>query len=164
MPSASAQMKFDTKAMKDLAREMRLSNRKAYLKMNKALREGAQVVADDAKANASWSSRIPDTIKVKGGLARLSVVAASGADNEKLLPFAKAMEYGSKHQGGRWNRHPVFAARGSTAYNTTARWVNQPIRPFLTPAVVKNRELIIELVVDTVNRTLDEIAAAGRAL
>lgn len=162
--AASAQMRLDTKAMKDFARELRLADRKTYLRMNVALREGAQIVADDAKKNASWSTRIPGTIKIKGGLARLSVVAASGAENAKLLPFAKAMEYGSSHQGARWNRHPVFAAKGTTAYNTTSRWVNQPIRPFLRPAVEANRQVVLEHIVVTVNRVLDELAAAGRVL
>ncbi len=93
---------------------------------NKALRAAALPVAEVAKQLASWSSRIPATIKIAGG-ARWIVIKAGG----KGAPHAAAFEH--KGKPGTF-RHPMFGNRDV--------WVAQKARPFLVPALVANHENI----------------------
>lgn len=83
---------------------------------------GADVSAR-ARANASWSTRIPSAIVVKTffsqSRARVEMVA-----NARQAPHARPLEVGSQGGGG-VNRHPVFG---------TATRVDQPVRPFFFPA------------------------------
>ena len=151
-------MRIDTGELKMFARGLRLADRKLYLEMNRHIREAATVIADDAKTNASWSTRIPPTIKVRGGASRLSVVAGKG------VPYAGPYEYGGKHMAKGTFKHPVFAAKGTTRYNEKGSWPTQKTRPFLMPAVAKNRQLVMEQIVIAVNRTIDEAIAKGHAL
>lgn len=140
--TVSGSFTVDTRELKNFARQLRKLDRKTYLKMNKALRAGAQFVVDDARANASWSTKIPPTIKVKGGVTRLSIVAGGDA-----APNAVPLERGSKKNPG-YNRHPVFGNRNV--------WVNQDLRPYLLPAILKNERKIAELVVAEVNKAFEE--------
>lgn len=94
-----------------------------------ALRAAGQQVAEAAKGNASWSSRIPGTIRVRTSFRfeREGVeVIAGNASTPHARPFEDVRQRGSF-------RHPVFA----DAANKTRRqwtWVSQTSRPFLFPA------------------------------
>jgi hypothetical protein len=97
------------------------------------MRKVGDVAARDARQRASWSSRIPDAIRVgtqtRGGRAGvfLRVVAAKA-------PHARAYE-GLAKGGSRVSfRHPVFGDRD--------RWVTQRTRPFLVPAVQARRDQV----------------------
>ena len=151
-------MRIDTAELKLFARGLRLADRKLYLTLNKRMRLAAQVVADDAKSRASWSTKIPATIKVRGGAARLSVVAGKG------VPYAVPYEYGGKKMAKGTFKHPVFAAVGSARYNDKGSWPTENTRPFLLPALAANREIVMESIVTAVNETIDEALAKGHVL
>lgn len=158
MARANASMRIDTGELKLFARGLRLADRKLYLTLNKRVRAAAQVVADDAKQRASWSTKIPSTIHVRGGAARLSVVAGKG------VPYAVPYEYGGKKMAKGTFKHPVFAAVGSARYNDKGSWPTQNTRPFLLPALAANREVVLAAVVDAVNETIDEALAKGHVI
>ncbi len=155
---ANASMRIDTAELKNFAKGLRLVDRSLYLKMNKKIRVAAQVVADDAKARASWSTKIPATIRVRGGLARLSVVAGKG------VPYAVPYEYGGKKMAKGTFKHPVYAAVGSARYEDKGSWPTERTRPFLVPALAAHRTEVMEAMVIAVNETIDEALAKGHAL
>lgn len=81
-------------------------------------------VVPDAKANASWSSRIPKAIKPQ-----VTTKGVGVRVGRKRAPHGRPFE---GLRGGSSFRHPVFGNREV--------WVSQPTRPFLSPAVDKNQE------------------------
>jgi hypothetical protein len=85
--------------------------------LGRRLREAAEVIAEQARVNASWSARIPPSIKVSGGSGGVSIM--SGA------PPAYPNEVAGV-------RHPVFGGRGTS--RPKAPWVTNKHRPFLAPA------------------------------
>jgi hypothetical protein len=93
--------------------------------LRKELRGLAAGVASDAKANASWSDRIPPAIGVSVTNKGVGVRVA-----RKRAPHGSLFERGSRGNRGAI-RHPVF---GSDT------WVSQPTRPFLQPAVDSRRD------------------------
>lgn len=120
------------KVPKELKRELR-----------PGLRAAGKVVADDAKARASWSTKIPRAIKVSvtfaGSRQGVSVIV-----NKNKAPSGRPFEHGGRD--GTF-RHPVFGNREV--------WVSQKARPFLAPALqAKGDEAAkqIEQVVDRVTR------------
>lgn len=86
--------------------------------LGRRLREAAQVIADQAKENASgWSARIPPSITVSGGGTGVSILSDA--------PSAYPNEVAGV-------RHPVFGGRGTR--RPKAPWVLNQHRPFLAPA------------------------------
>src|SRR5205823_404901 len=109
----------DTSDMEKCARDLEA----AALALNEvvpiALKEGAQVTAFEARRLASWSSRIPASIRVDG--AGTTVFVRAGGAN---APHASVFEHGGKP--GVFH-HPVFGHRP---------YVAQTARPFLAPASI----------------------------
>lgn len=99
-----------------------------------AAKEAAQIVADQAKDNASFSSWIPGAITVGAPLSARATatvsVASSKAPSPDHAPLPRLMEFGTP-----FFRHPVFG--GDT-------WVSQPGHPFLFPAVKEKRAEVTE--------------------
>ncbi|MCP2339165.1 HK97 gp10 family phage protein [Actinomadura rupiterrae] len=87
------------------------------------LRTAGRIVAEDAQARASWSTRIPAAIKVRVGLTGRSA-GVSVVVNRKVAPHARPFEHGGRD--GTF-RHPVYGHRKT--------WVAQRARPFLAPAL-----------------------------
>ena len=86
--------------------------------LGRRLREAAQVIADQAKANAAgWSARVPESIHISGGASGVSIL--SGAPPSYPNEIAGV-------------RHPVFGGRGTR--RPKAPWVRNQHRPFLAPA------------------------------
>lgn len=88
-----------------------------------ALKTAAEPIAADARARASWSTRIPGAITVR---------ARFGARDPgvSLRVLSSRAPHGRVYEGIRGNavfRHPVFGHRD--------RWVEQPTRPYAAPAV-----------------------------
>lgn len=85
---------------------------------------GTEIVAK-ARSNASWSSRIPDAIRMRVSFsargAGVSVVASKAR-----APHGRPYEMGSKGTQGEL-KHPVFGNRKV--------WVSEAARPFFFPAV-----------------------------
>ncbi len=156
---------FDTRQLYQLSRAANKMDHKWYLAQNKIFRKGFEPLVSSAKRHASWSSRIPNTIKLQGSVNRFSLVAAvAKVDTERSFSqFARAMEYGSKSGGGRRgrngekNRHPVYA-RPKDVYNQAmggkawpGKWTDQPVQPFFKPAIEENMDFITKQIADGVN-------------
>lgn len=109
----------DARSLKNLGRELRRSRPEIMRATQRGLREVGQKVAEKAKENASWSSRIPQTIKPRVSGLTAVVVKAGGPS----APHAKPYEHAGAH--GTF-RHPVFGDRKN--------WVTEAARPFLHPA------------------------------
>ena len=125
----------DTRGLQQLARDLRRSAPDSYKALRGSLRVAVQPVVDDAKARAGFSKRIPATIRARIGSGASIKIVAGGPN----APDAAPLE--NKGQAGTF-RHPVFGNR--------EKWVNQPARPFLAPALDAHRDEIaaaIELAV-----------------
>lgn len=100
-----------------------------------AIKDGAQPMVAQARANASWSTRIPGAIRV--------AVLKSGVDirvNRRKAPHARPYE---AIGGNATFRHPVHGNRST--------WVSQQTRPFLDPAVEQHRPKVRKALVDLVD-------------
>ncbi len=124
--------RIDTSELKRFAVQLRKSAPELSKEFNAGLRAGGELVAQQAKSNASFSSRIPGSIKVRRAGVKVTV-SAGGAS----APEAAPLEHGG--QPGTF-RHPVFGNREV--------WVNQPARPFLMPAVEAEAENVAVLVLN----------------
>lgn len=118
------------------------------------LKEAGEVIASEARSNASWSTRIPGAIRVQALFGRLTGGVVVKVDRNKA-PHARALEGITARRGalsrttGGTFRHPVFGDRDV--------WVDQPTRPFLAPAVVAKQG-------DTRDRVADAVRAATNHL
>lgn len=111
----------DTRQLKSLAKILRESDRTLYRGVQKGLVDVGQAVVEDAKRKASWSTRIPQTIRARASGLNAVTVSAGGAS----APHAKPIEHGGAPGSF---RHPVFGDKSN--------WVDQPARPFLHPAAI----------------------------
>ena len=107
--------------------------------LRKRFRAIGQVVLDDARRRASWSSRIPAATSL-----RTSTMASSAGImlrvNAARAPHARPYE-GIDSRGGSF-RHPVFGNRDV--------WVAQQHRPFLFPAAQAHRAEVTEAAIEAV--------------
>lgn len=87
-----------------------------------ALKKAADMVVQDARGRASWSSRIPGAIGVRVNFGAKTEGVAIRV-NQKRAPHARPYE---GITGGSTFRHPYFGNR--------ERWYTQRTRPFLQPA------------------------------
>mgnify|MGYP000846211318 FL=1 len=113
--------------------------------LGKEFKRAAVPVMQQARANASWSSRIPSAMSVGVSNSRrfpgaqIKVAAAKA-------PHARLFEWPGR--GGSF-RHPVYGDRET--------WVSQEGRPFIRPAVrAKGNEFI-----SACDRAVDETARAN---
>lgn len=98
------------------------------------LRRAGEVVKRDAQAQASWSSRIPRAMRLTTRFASAKSAGVFITVNEAQAPHARPYEgIGTR---GTTFRHPVFGDRDV--------WVAQAQRPFLLPAVQRNREAVVK--------------------
>jgi len=99
--------------------------------LRKGLREAGEAALNQARANASWSSRIPGAMSLRVYTSGPRTGVSLRVDSSKA-PHARPYE----GIGGRGDsfRHPVF---GGDA------WVSQSIRPFLAPAAAKVRAQVM---------------------
>jgi hypothetical protein len=112
--------------------------------LGKEFKKAAGPVAQQAKSNASWSSRIPGAITVGVSSSRRYPGAQIKVSKEKA-PHARLFEWPGR--GGSF-RHPVYGNREV--------WVSQQGRPFIRPAVrAKGGEFI-----KACDRAVDETARA----
>jgi hypothetical protein len=100
--------------------------------MTRKIRKAGSPIVSRAKANASWSTRIPGAISLRtrytGNRPGISIrVSASKA------PHARAYE--GLTGNGQTFKHPVFG--GDT-------WVTQATRPFLFPAAQAEGQRVVD--------------------
>jgi hypothetical protein len=125
-----------------IARDMRALPDEARKAVRPALRRAGQVVAREAMVNASWSSRIPGTIRVVTSFRvnREGVTIRAGGKN---APHARPYE----HLGDPGTfRHPVYGDREV--------WVAQSARPFLFKAAKST----VGTVTDMIAETMDDVS------
>lgn len=99
-----------------------------------AVRQAGDGAVRAAKSNASWSSRIPAAI-------RLNTSFSQRNPGVRLVVSSRRAPHGRPYEGitgSRSFRHPVFGRPNRTRRQW--RWVSQPTRPFLLPAITKARE------------------------
>jgi hypothetical protein len=116
---------IDIQGWKELQRALKRVDPELQKSMNHALRDEAQVIADEAKQFAVWSERIPGAIT-----ARVNTHGGEIVVSRRKAPHGSLYELGSKGNRGQI-RHPVFGNREN--------WVSQPTRPFIRPAINYNR-------------------------
>jgi hypothetical protein len=128
--------------MVQIARDMRALPEETRKAVRPALREAGAIVQKDAQARASWSGRIPASIKVVTSFRqnREGVTVRAGGTG---APHARPYE-GLSSRGGTF-RHPVHG---------NDWWVAQASRPFLFPAAEAN----VAAVTAAMRGTLDEAA------
>ena len=140
----------DTRDFKLLAKALRTAQAELYAELHAELREMGQIVADEAKAIVSpYSETIPASIKVNVRGASVSVIAGGGGMEK---PIAGLFELGNKRGGSKSAaltsrkqfRHPVYGNREV--------WVNQPMHPFLEPALQKQLPMVEARVTATLDR------------
>ncbi|TKJ24363.1 HK97 gp10 family phage protein [Blastococcus sp. CCUG 61487] len=110
--------------MAQLARDLHRMGAAGRRHLRVAFERAGRAAESDAKSRAgSWSTRIPAAISARSEVRpdRIGVVLRASASS---APHARPYE--GLGQGGSF-RHPVFGRRD--------RWVTQPTRPFLWPAV-----------------------------
>lgn len=115
-----------SEAMASLARDLHRMGPAARRALGRRFRDLGEPLAADARRRASWSTRIPGAITVRSELRHDRVGVALRA-SAAAAPHARPYE--GLGQGGQF-RHPVYGNRD--------RWVSQPTRPFLMPAVKAN--------------------------
>lgn len=104
--------------------------------------EAGNIVAEDARQNASWSSRIPGAISVSAPITRNGGVLIR-VDSE-AAPHARPYEGLSAGGASGVFRHPVFD-------DPDIPWQPQATRPFLQPAVDADRDEVVRLVEEAVH-------------
>lgn len=124
----------------EATRELRGMSKEIRRETRPAIRQAAEPMVAQARANASWSSRIPKAIKLSNTRRGVTIRV-----NKAKAPHARPYE---DITGGGQFRHPVFGNR--------ARWVSQATRPFLDPAVKahrgKVRAALVKVVDDAARR------------
>lgn len=111
------------------------------------LRQAAEPIRADAQGRASWSSRIPGSIKISTSFSKGIGGGVFLRANAAVAPHARPYE--NMGEPGTF-RHPVFGNRSV--------WVPQRARPFLIPAVRAGRDRIIGAVEEAIN---DAAGSAG---
>lgn len=138
MPAGRIVVGVQSTGLTQLAKDLSTITPKVLQEMVGSLKIAAELVAESARTEASWSTRIPATIRVAGASPRSITVKAGGAD----APHAYTFEA----PDGKPVRHPVFGNR--------AVWVEQTPRPFLRPALDAHMEELSEIVVMAIERAL----------
>jgi len=111
-----------TRARADLAPLRSASSPEMIRMEGKRLRDAASIIADRAKEiAATFSKKIPPTIKIAGGTGGLEITA--GGPDGQVAPNAYMFET-------KGARHMTFGHRD-------APWHDQPYRPFLEEAAAQ---------------------------
>ena len=141
----------DVKTLNKLGKELRHAQPAVYREIHRAVLAEARKMAEVAKQNASWSTRIPATIKASAsGVTTARIRAGGGKDSP--APHAKPYEHAGR-QGT--FRHPVFADAEEPRKDWT--WVDEPARPFLLPAIMSRMPAFREALGDALVHVIDHV-------
>jgi hypothetical protein len=149
-------VEFDTKQFSALVRGIRASGPAGKEAVRTTMRESAEIVKAEAADRASYSKRIPGSLKARATATNFKVSAGGEA-----APNAAPIE----NKGKGFIRHPVFltydqAHSGDDAYK--GRWTEKNSHPaFLHAALEVKEEEIVELIAD---RLTEAVAKAMGAL
>lgn len=146
---AGTMLSVNATGLAKLGKQLRHSHPAVYRELHRAVLAEARKVAEIAKRNSSWSSRIPGTIKASAvGVSTAKVRAGGGTGS--AAPHAKAYEHAGRE--GTF-RHPVFAdpEKGRSEWT----WVSQDARPFLHPAAMERLPETVKVLGDAVIHAVD---------
>lgn len=146
MTSYGAIIDIDVGALRAAAEQMRATIPAAHAAAKVALAAGGELVKNTAASNASYSQRIPGSIRVQvtSGLV-VNVIAGGDA-----APDAAPIE----NRGKGFVRHPVFGNRQV--------WTAKNSHPaFLTPAGRSNEAAIVALYEKTVGDAVRDVFERG---
>jgi hypothetical protein len=112
------------------------------VELRRGIREASEPMARAVRANASWSSRIPDAVQVKPSF------VAKGASVRIVVDASKAPEGRVLDHGGNAGtfKHPVWGHRD--------RWATQSAQPFFEPSFQNTSEAEAAM-----QRVMDRLAA-----
>jgi hypothetical protein len=133
----------DVAELRALARDLARVAPEAAKGLQKGMASAGQVIAANAKQRASYSKRIPGSIKVR--VARGNVKVSAGGE---AAPNAAPIE----NRGKGFIRHPIYltydqAHSGDDAYK--GRWTEKNSHPaFLAPALDATAVEVAELIAD----------------
>ena len=119
----------DASSLRKMAKALRQARPDILRATQKSMRGVGAKVAAKVRDNASWSTRIPQTVRVSASGVNTVVVRAGGPK----APHAKPIEHAGA--SGKF-RHPVFGNRQN--------WVKQDARPFLHPAATSDLQAYAE--------------------
>ncbi len=134
-------IQIDTSQLASLAKDLRKAAPAVSKSFNAGLKAAGDIVAEEARNRASFSSRIPGSIKVRRAGVKVKVVAG-GPGAEDAAPY----EHGGKP--GTF-RHPVFGQQNV--------WVDQQARPYLGPAAEAKENEVLQAVLDAVDVTFRKL-------
>ena len=135
--SFSTSFTIDVRGLRRLSRDLRAAAPAMAVELPTGLKAAGSVVAEEAKSQSSWSTRIPGSVKTRASGTTATVIAGGSAAPD-AAPFENRGKTGAF-------RHPVFGNVGV--------WVSQQARPFLAPSLeAKSTELTaaVEAVLDRV--------------
>ena len=127
----------DTSQLTKLARNLRLAAPQVWAAARVELREAGEIIAADARGRASFSTKVPQSIRViqRAGNVR---VRAGGPS----APNAVALEsHGKGHP-----RHPLF---GNRKY-----WYTNKTPAYLAPALEANAKVVAVRMGETLTRAV----------
>lgn len=145
-------LRANTSQLRRLGAELRAVDPEVYKRSRSAIREVARDVAADAKNKASWSTRIPETVRVSSQSLNTAVVRAGGPK----APHARPYEHAGRH--GNF-RHPVHGSPMKT--RSEWAWVTESARPFLHPAALEKLPELVARLGAAVVSAVDEIHPGG---
>jgi hypothetical protein len=128
-------MSIEYGAVKVLAIKLERMPLTLRTRLRPVMKAAATSVADQAKSNAAFSSRIPAAISVRSRIGSdLTGVGATVVVSGAKAPEAVLLEYGNLNSRSTTTfRHPVYG--GDT-------WVTQDMHPYLYPALASKRKAI----------------------
>ena len=106
------------------------------------MHDAGEILADRARSNASYSSRIPGAVYVRTPLSSIAAVVV-GVD-AGAAPEARVLELGNAGVGGPTFRHPVWGNDWRVVQDT---------QPFLMPALNETQVEIEALIAESVAAT-----------
>lgn len=140
---------FGTDPIAEIARDLRRLEPETRRAVRPRLREAGRMVAMEAAFKASWSSRIPGTIKVVTSFQtnREGVTVRAGGPNAPHARPYEGLTTGSSF------RHPVHGH-----YET---WVTQATRPFLFPAAQSTEPSVTAFMREVLDDVTGQLGFSG---
>jgi hypothetical protein len=138
---SAANVNVDVSQLRQLAKDLRKADPDLGVKLRLRMRGVGGIVADTAQEMASYSTRIPGSIKVRVSGFTVKVVAG-GPGAGDAAPI--------ENRGKGFVRHPVFGNRNV--------WTAKNSHPaFLAPALDADEAAVVEELVKAVDDTMRDI-------